>query len=264
MKLLLTGANGRMGAALRPLLLERAGVELVLSARSPMEDVAPRETVMLGDLADYDHVAKMLEGVDGIVHLGGCAKENTFDVILDANIRGTYNIFEAARKAGGMRVMFASSHHVTGFHPRSSKLGGDAEMRPDTLYGLSKCYGELLAKLYWYKFGVQSVSVRIGSCNEQPKDRRMLATWMSHNDMARLIFATFDAPETGAAMVYGVSDNPDSWWSNDHADFLGWKPEDSAEPWRAEILEQPKPDPTRLGEQVQGGVFAEWGHFEDQ
>lgn len=262
MKLLLTGATGRLGAALRPLLLARDGVELVVSSRSEITDVKPGEHVRIGDLANLDDCRGLVAGVDGIVHLGGQAKEHTFETILQSNIVGTYNVFEAARQAGCPRILFASSVHAIGFHDTTTPLDATSEMRPDTLYGLSKCYGELLARLYWEKFGQESVSVRIGSSFERPRNARMLSTWLSHGDLARLVFATFEATRTGAAMVYGASDNAAGWWSNDHAGFLGWKPQDSADPWHAEFAGTG--DPSDAASRFQGGPFATDGHFEDR
>ncbi|HAI29846.1 MAG TPA: NAD-dependent dehydratase, partial [Thalassospira sp.] len=134
----------------------------------------------------------------------------------------------------------------------------------DSLYGVTKCYGEAVASYYYDKFDVETVSVRIGSCFEKPRDRRMLSTWMSPRDFISLMKAIFAAPMTGHLVMYGVSDNKSKWWSNDHAEFLGWKPQDSSEQYRAEI-EAAFPPEDRKDPAViyQGGGFAAKGHFED-
>ena len=262
-KILITGASGGLGTSLRKSVATWAD-SVRLSDITAITDLAPNEEFVPCALGDKDAVQALVDGVDGIVHLGGMSVENTFETILDSNLRGTYHIFEAARCAKKPRVMFASSNHAIGFHTRETELNGDSPFRPDSLYGLSKCYGELLARYYYDKFGVESVSVRIGSCFPEPVDRRMLATWLSPTDFDGMIQAIFSAPRTGAAMIYGASDNLESWWNNDHARFLGWKPQDSADRFRAKVYAKPydlKPDDPAVI--YQGGGFAAAGHFED-
>ena len=268
-RLLITGAAGGLGAILRQSLAGYAGV-LRLSDVAEMAPAGPGEEVVPCDLADAKAVDALVEGCDGIVHLGGMSVENTFDVILEANFRGTYNIFDSARRLGGARpsgaprIMFASSNHAIGFHDRLTRLDGDSPMRPDSIYGLSKCYGELLGRYYYDKFGVESVAVRIGSCFPEPKDRRMLATWLSPGDFTRLIQAIFEAPRTGHTMVYGASANREQWWDNAHAAFLGWTPQDSSERFRAKIeAAHPLQQADDPAVRYQGGGFAAAGHFED-
>lgn len=261
--LLITGAAGGLGTILRDGLSGYAGT-LRLSDLTDITDLRDGEESQPCDLADFEAVQKLVDGVDGIVHLGGMSVENTFESILQANLRGTYNIFEAARRAGRPRILFASSNHAIGFHKREDLLDGTSKMRPDSLYGVSKCFGENLGQYYFDKFGVESVSVRIGSCFPKPKDRRMLATWLSPRDFITLVDAIFSAARTGAAMIYGVSANREVWWDNSHAAFLGWHPQDSSEVFRAEIEAahpaQQFDDPAVI---YQGGGFAAAGHFED-
>ncbi len=261
--LLITGAAGGLGKLLRPGLVDYAD-RVTLSDLVEIDDCANHERFVPCDLANLDAVKDLVDGVDGIIHLGGMSVENTFEVILESNLRGTYNLFEAARQTGKPRIMFASSNHAIGFHERETKLDGDSPFRPDSLYGVSKCYGEVMARYYWDKFDIESVSVRIGSCFPEPLDRRMLATWLSPADFIALIKAIFDADRTTAAMVYGVSNNRETWWDNTHAQFLGWTPKDSSEIFREKIESQfPKPDHSDPAVRYQGGGFAARGHFED-
>ena len=130
-----------------------------------------------------------------------------------ANIRGTYHVFELARLAKS-RVIFASSNHTIGFHERGRLLAEDCDLRPDTFYGLSKAYGELLARLYWDKHGVESLSIRIGTCLPKPKDPRHLSTWLSHDDLVRMIEAGVNTPLLGCRLIWGVSQNQRSWWKS--------------------------------------------------
>jgi len=259
-RLLLTGAGGNLGRTLRPRLASLA-TNLRLSDVVEMETAAPGEEIVQCDLADFAAVQAMVNGCDGIVHLGGKSIEGRFSDVLNSNIIGCYNLYEAARKADVKRILFASSNHATGFHERTTKLDADAVTRPDSLYGVSKVYGEALARLYHDKFGIETAIVRIGSCFPKPLDHRMLSTWFSAEDFFRLIQRVFSVPHLGCPIIYGVSDNKDVWWDNQKVAYLGWKPRDSSEVFRQEFTEPGKSsDAATL---YQGGAFAAAGHFED-
>jgi len=262
-RLLLTGAAGDLGMLLREKLAGYVPA-LRVSDIADLGAARPGEEPVQCDLADLAGVRALVSGCDGIVHLGGVSREGAFNDILESNFRGTYNIFEAARKSGKPRIVFASSNHAIGFHTRETRLDADSAMRPDSIYGLSKCYGELLGSYYFDKFGQENVAVRIGSCFPKPLDRRMLATWLSGDDFAALIKAVFRAPRVGYTMVYGASANKEQWWDNSHAAFLGWVPQDSSEQFRAEVEAATDiPDPADDAVKFQGGGYAAAGHFED-
>ena len=262
-RLLITGAAGGLGKLLRQELAGYAPI-LRLSDIADLGNAAPGEETVTCDLADAAAVSDLVAGCDFIVHLGGISTENTFESILQANLRGTYNVFEAARKHGKPRILFASSNHAIGFHDRETRLDGTSSTRPDSLYGVSKCFGEALASYYYDKFGIETVCVRIGSCFPEPRDRRMLATWLSGADFVRLVKCVAEAPRVGHTIVYGASANREQWWDNTHAGFLGWEPQDSAEQFRAKIeAATPRPDPNDPAVRYQGGGFAAAGHFED-
>jgi uronate dehydrogenase len=262
-RLLITGAAGHLGTQLRAKLADLA-THRRLTDIAAMTPAGPNEEVIQADIGDLAAVRALVDGCDGIVHLGGISRENTFDAILHANLRGVYNVFEAARGHGRPRVLFASSNHAIGFHERESRLDAASPYRPDSLYGLSKCYGELMGRYYFDKFGVESVSVRIGSCFDAPSDRRMLATWLSIDDLAALVRKVFQAPRVGCTVLYGASANAEQWWDNGHAGFLGWRPRDTSEPWRAAMEALPPLPADDPAVRFQGGGFAKAGHFEDQ
>ncbi|MEH6633077.1 MAG: NAD(P)-dependent oxidoreductase [Halopseudomonas aestusnigri] len=262
-KILLTGAAGMLGKVLREQL---NGWKTTLRV-SDIADLGPareNEEVALCDLADMDAVQKLVEGCDGIIHLGGVSTENTFENILNANIRGTYNIYEAARKAGVPRILFASSNHTIGFHERETRLDANAPMRPDSLYGVSKCFGESLSRYYYDKFAIETACVRIGSSFPKPLNRRMLATWLSFDDLTALVKQIFEADRLGHAIVYGVSANKEQWWDNHLTTYIGWSPKDSSEQFEndeeftSEVVDRNDP-----AVRYQGGGFAAAGHFED-
>lgn len=262
-QVLMTGAAGGIGTLLRP-LLPGLRVRMRLSdATMPEGGAAPGEDWALADLTDPAAVAGIVQGCDAILHFGGISTENRADLIHEVNVKGTYSLYEAARKAGVKRILFASSNHVIGFHPREARLDADSPIRPDSMYGVSKAYGEALAIYYWHKFGIESLLLRIGSCFPEPKDRRMMATWMSREDMLRLIEAMLFAPRLGCPVVYGVSRNPETWWDNSKSAYLGWVPQDSSAQFAAKFAEYEPEDPTDPAVVFQGGGFAKAGHYED-
>jgi uronate dehydrogenase len=261
-RLLLTGAAGGLGQVLR----ERLGAHAEALRVADIAALAPAqgdEEVVRCDLADAMAVDSMVEGCEAIVHLGGVSVEGPFAPILQANIVGVYNLYEAARKHGVRRIVFASSNHVTGFYRQDEVIDPTMPVRPDGYYGLSKAFGENLAQFYFDRYRLETVSIRIGSSFPEPKDRRMLATWLSHDDLERLVLASLHAPVVGHSVVYGVSDNSASWWDNTGARHLGYRPQDSSEPWRAATEErQPTLDMNDPVTLLQGGGFVAKGPYD--
>ncbi|NKC34345.1 NAD-dependent epimerase/dehydratase family protein [Falsiroseomonas selenitidurans] len=252
---LLTGAAGRLGRVLAP-RLAAAEVALRLTDRRPFPDaLPPGASFTPAELEDAAAVAALAEGCRAILHFGAVATEAPgFEAILAANLRGALHVFEAARAAGA-RVVHASSAHVAGFHDRPApggpKLPAGCDYRPDSVYGLSKLYGEQLGRLYWDKHGVESVHLRIGWCAPEPRDALSLSIWLSPDDLARLCLAALSAQRTGWAVVWGASANPASFWDRDDRALIGWHPRDSAEPWRDRVGGVESGDP--LAERFQGG-----------
>jgi uronate dehydrogenase len=233
-RVLLTGAAGNIGSALRAPLRE-AVAELVLSDIEPLEVEAANESVRPADLADLDALRAAAAGADAIVHLGGVPTETSFAELAAANLVGTFNAFEAARLEGVERVVFASSNHATGFYPAEHRLVGTEPVRPDSLYGVTKAYGEALGRLYHDKFGLRVACLRIGSFAERPREARELSTWLSVPDAARLVLACLTAPGLGFQVLYGVSANQRSWWAAAPGRRLGYEPADDAEAFAAEL-----------------------------
>ncbi|MDF1727519.1 MAG: NAD(P)-dependent oxidoreductase [Sulfitobacter sp.] len=260
-RILMTGAAGHIGTQIREGLRDLA-THLRLSDIEDLGQAAAGEEIVPCDLTDTPALRALVRDCDAILHFGGVSTENTADLIHRVNIDGVYQLYEAARKEGVKRILFASSNHAIGFHTRETRLTASSLTRPDSNYGVSKVYGEALARLYWDKYGIETLIVRIGSCFPQPKDRRMMATWMSAGDMLRLIGCMLDAPRLGCPIVYGVSDNPESWWDNGETAYLGWHPQDSSAQF-AHLFEDEPQDPTDPAVIYQGGGFAKAGHFED-
>ncbi|MDZ7857157.1 NAD(P)-dependent oxidoreductase [Sphaerotilus sp.] len=261
-RLLLTGAAGNLGRELRPRLKAYCDT-LRLSARgNALGDAGPGEEIAPADLADKAAVFAALEGVDAVVHMGGVSTEQTWEAIRDGNITGMVNLYEAARHHSVKRIVFASSNHVTGFYRQDEVVSPRDPVRPDGFYGLSKAFGENLAQLYWDRFGLETVSLRIGSSFTEPKDRRMLATWMSYDDTERLVVAALTAPVVGHSVIYGMSDNATTWWDNTPARHIGYRPQDSSDVFRAQVeARQPTLDRDDPAVRYQGGAFVRTGPF---
>lgn len=261
-RLLLTGAAGGLGRELRPRLKAYCDT-LRISDIAPLGDAAAGEELHPAALQDRDAVFAMLRGVDAVVHLGGVSVEGPFEPILQANIVGMHHLYEAARTHGVRRIVYASSNHVTGFYRQDEVIDTRAPMRPDGHYGLSKAFGENLAQFYFDRYGIETVSVRIGSSFPEPKDRRMLASWLSCDDLERLVVAGLTAPLVGHTVVYGMSDNATRWWDNTPAAHLGYRPQDSSERFRAATeARQPPLDRDDPATRCQGGAFVRAGPFE--
>ena len=162
-KLLVTGAAGGIGRAIRT-MLEPVSKTLRLSDRAGLGEAAAHEEIIYCELTDRDAVDALVAGCEGIIHRGGQSVEADWQTVRDSNIEGLYNLYEAARIHQVKRVLFASSNHVIGYYPQTQLLDAYSPPRPDGLYGVSKVFGEALASLYHDKFGIETAIVRIGSC----------------------------------------------------------------------------------------------------
>lgn len=253
-RVLVTGAAGGIGMHLRR-LLPAIYPEIILSdIRRPL-DLAPNEVFRQADLAKSAEVEAICAGVDGIVHLGGISGEAEWDRILESNIAGCYNLFEAARKAGVQRIVFASSNHAVGFYSRTTTIDTHVQARPDSRYGLSKHFGEGLGALYAYKHGLGVTSLRIGNVGTQPIDKRRLAIWISPEDLVALIRIGLERPGLVYEVMYGVSDNARSWYDNSHAIGLGYQPQSQSEPYAEAVLAREPATRDGPSEFYQGGTF---------
>jgi nucleoside-diphosphate-sugar epimerase len=255
-KVLITGATGVIGKAVREMLTDQ--YELHYLTRSPADFPSH-----VGDITDLDGIQPAFRGMDAVVHLAASSSvESIWEEVLPNNLIGTYNVYEAARREGVSTVVFASSNHAIGVYeiegaPELYELDDPrvydhtVDIRPDSLYGMSKAYGEALGRYYVDMHGLRVFCLRIGSVRDadDPRDprigesspplldlqtpeqryKRMRGTWLSRRDCCDLISRCLDNEDLNWAVVYGISDNPRQFWDISHAkSILGYDPRDSA------------------------------------
>lgn len=259
---LLTGASGALGRSLAR-SLGALGWRLVLTDIVPFPDaLPPNARFEKADLSDGVTIMRLAEGCGAIIHLGGVSVERPFEEVIGPNIRGLYHIYEAARREKA-RVIFASSNHSVGFHERAESIPADTPFLPDGYYGLSKAYGELMGRMYWFKHGVESVNVRIGSARGEPIDARMLTSWMSLPDLSRLMERAVLTPTVGCVVIWGASKNARmTWWRDDAREALGWAPVDSADPFAGQLSGAVSGDPVQ--EKYMGGAYCAIDYTREQ
>lgn len=252
---LVTGASGGVGTRLRKLLKGVYPKIRWSDLRAPA-DLAKDEEFVAADLSDLNAVEKAVDGVQGIVHLGGYSIEGSWETILQSNIVGAYNLFEAARKKRVERVVFASSNHTVGFYPRRRRIGTDVTLRPDTRYGVSKAFGEAVGSLYAYKHGIRVTCLRIGNVAEEPADMRRMSIWLHPEDLVQLIRIGLEHPDIRFEVFYGASDNERAWWDNGNAFRHGYQPKHRSEAHLDKaIAGQAKLPADSIGDWYEGGPF---------
>ena len=255
-KLVLTGAAGRLGGYLRGPLSKICDELVSTDIAKTIGELNPNETYVSADLADLDAMVELLKGADMVVHFGAIGDEAPWNAILQSNIIGAYNIWEAAHRNKLRRVVYASSIHAVGMHKKTKAIGVDAAHKPDTYYGLSKCFAEDLASLYFDKNGLESVCMRIYSCADV-SNPRAVGSWLSYPDLEQLVMRSIDTPITGFTVVYGISNNDRSPVDNSGAAHLGYRPQDNAEQFAEQIYAENEPlDPNDPANTHHGGPFA--------
>jgi uronate dehydrogenase len=239
----ITGAAGLVGTGLRKELRAR-GYRLLLLDRNPVAQCEEGERSAVVDIRDRDALTGLLRGADAVVHLAACSTDAPWPEQVALCIEGTISLFDAARDAGVARIVYASTHHVVGFHPRSQPIGNQVELRPDSRYGVGKAFGEAISALYAYKYAMNVLAIRIGNVNTRPIDRRRLGNWISWRDLGQLVSIGIEHPGIVYDIVYGISDATGRDYDNTTAYALGYRPQDASEPFEAHVVrEDPQPVP---------------------
>ena len=255
-KLVLTGAAGRLGSYLRGPLSEMCEEFVSSDLADSVTNLAANETYVKADLTNLDAIVDLLKGADMVIHFGAIGDEAPMSELWGPNFYGAYTVWEAAHRNNVRRVVYASSIHAVGMHKKTDFIGIDAPHKPDTFYGLAKCFAEDLASLYWDKCGVESVCMRILSC-AQVSNPRAVGSWLSYDDLIHLVQRAIDTPITGFSVVYGVSNNDRATVDNSKAQHLGYQPKDNAEQFAEAIFAEAGPlDPHDPANTHQGGPFA--------
>lgn len=253
MRVLITGAAGKIGTALRNGLAGRYPLLRLCDTRD-LGIARSGEETATADLTDPASATRVTAGMDAVVHLAGVAHEDSWERILPNNIAATYNLFEAARESGVKRILFASSNHTVGYYPARREVGIDVPPRPDSRYAVSKVLGEALGRLYADKFGVSVICLRIGSFRRAPESRRQLATWISPRDMVQLAIRSLETPNIHFAVYYGISANRRRRLTDDAATVIGFKPMDDAEAYASQFADEAG-DPHSPAELFHGGPY---------
>jgi len=239
-KLLITGAAGLVGSALRRYLRDRYDFRLLFHNNIP--EVEPGEEVIVSDLADFESMVEAGAGVDVIVHLGiatgrrGLPRSRHNQMIMETNIRGTYNIFESARINRVSKVIFASTNHVTGFYEKEGAVSRpDLPVRPDSMYGVSKAFGEALGRYYHDAYGMSVYCIRIANFPNTDEVNRQyepgMNRWLSARDMAELAACCIEAPHPRFGIFYAASQGGEKKWDMANAgELVGWQPRDRGAP----------------------------------
>lgn len=253
-RVLITGAGGSVGTCLRAGLTGNPLMPVRTTDLDAAWMPADAEEVVTADIRDLAACLALTRDVDTVIHLAGIPHEAEWNAIVDTNIHGTFNIFEAARVNRVRRVIFASTHHVVGFHRRSNSLDAAATLRPDSRYAVSKVCGEALGRLYADKFGMEVCCLRIGSFRAEPEDERMLATWLSPRDLLSLVRSVIETPSIHFVILYGMSGNTRRMWENAGPHGPAYSGVDDAESFAATILSRNvTPDPVALA--FHGGQY---------
>ena len=255
-KIILTGAAGRLGGYLREPLSKLCDTLISSDIQDDIGTLFEGEEYIQADLGDNAAMQFLMAGADMVVHFGGHPDEKPFDEILHANIVGCYNVWDAAHKNGVRRIVYASSIHALGMHPKNLAIDPDSPHRPDSFYGLAKCFTEDMARLYWDKKGLEAICLRILSC-ANVTNARAVGSWLSYGDLIHLVERAVTTPVAGFAVIYGVSNNDRSPVDNSKATFIGYRPRDNGEQFAEEVFaSSPAGDPSDLDQMLHGGPFA--------
>ncbi len=252
--IVITGAGGSVGSYLRKTMAGK--YQLRLSDIKPLTDIVDGETFVEADVTDAQAMIALTAGADGIIHMGGIASEADWAGIANVNLQGTINIYEAARINQVPRMIVPSSNHAVGFYPRSKKIPVEVMLRPDSRYGVSKAFAELMGSLYADKYGIKTLALRIGNVADEPVDTRRLSIWISPRDLMQQVEIGLEHPDLHFDVMYGVSGNTRAWYDDEVARRLGYKPLDNSEDYADAVLAKSPPlDPNALSDQLQGGDF---------
>ena len=254
-KIVLTGASGRLGSYLRE-PLSKITKKLVSTDKEDIGKTLHNEVFKKLNIKNFKEVNKILKKTDLIIHFGAYSNEGPFQEILESNILGTYNIWKSAEKNKIKRIIFASSIHSVGMYRANETINHKVMHKPDTFYGLSKCFGENLAQMYWDKCGIECLTIRILSC-AKVTSKRSLSTWLSYDDLIRIVIQSTKIKKLGFEIIYGVSNNKRLNVDNTNATRkLKINIKDNAEKFLNKLEQKLDIKKDKPGDQYLGGPFS--------
>ena len=254
-KIVLTGAGGRLGSYLREPISNLCNYLVSTDIKENIGPLYENEKFIQADLSNFDEINPIIENATMVCHFGAIVDELPFNKLLGPNYIGSYNIWESSRRHNVKRVVYSSSMHAVGMYPKTMTLKTDTPHRPDSFYGLAKCFTEDLAKMYFEKNAIEAVCLRIASC-APVNTARSLSSWLSYNDLIKLVTKSIDTPYTGYTIIYGISNNDRKNVDNSNASHIGYIPEDNAEIFAEEILQKDLTEELNdKGNQCHGGAF---------
>ena len=254
-RIVLTGASGRLGSYLRE-PLSKITKKLVSTDKEDIGKTLHNEVFKKLNIKNFKEVNKILKKTDLIIHFGAYSNEGPFQEILDSNILGTYNIWKSAKKNKIKRIIFASSIHSVGMYRANETINHKVMHKPDTFYGLSKCFGENLAQMYWNKCGIECLTIRILSC-AKVTSKRSLSTWLSYDDLIRIVVQSTKIKKLGFEIIYGVSNNKRLNVDNTNATRkLKINIKDNAEKFLNKLEQKLDIKKDKPGDQYLGGPFS--------
>jgi len=256
MKILVTGAAGRLGrASRRP--LRQAGHQLRI-ADLPASALEPQEgeEALTGNLCEPAVMDRALQGVEVVVHWAAALNVPDHNLVLENNQRMVCELYEGARRHGVRRIVYASSNHAFGLHELGTRLRLDAPYRADSYYGLSKVWGEELGRMYWTKHGIETVALRIGTfMNLPPRNVRELSSWLGLDDLEQLVRLAVEVPGVTFAPVWGISANTRAYYDLTETNAIGYAPRQNAEDFASSLPSEAAPAPDDVASRFQGGKF---------
>lgn len=236
-RVLITGAAGRIGSSLADQLKDRYDLRLHYNRAVP--ENPPVSDLVRADISQFDQVAPLMQGIDAVVHMAGePSVGGSWESVHEANIVGAYNVFEAARAAGVGKIVFASTNHVMGMYDRDQQwpIYAHQPVRPDSLYGVSKAFGEALGRHYADQFGLSVIALRIGWFLTEPRDEIGLWMWLSPRDCAQVVSCAIET-DRRFGIYYAISQNSRRRWDiTNTIQELGYRPQDNSEPYAKAIL----------------------------
>ncbi len=255
-KIVLTGASGRLGSYLRHPLSTLCKELISTDINNEIGPLYNNEQFINADLSKFEEINSVIQGANMICHFGAIVDEHPFNMLLGPNFIGSYNIWEAARQNKIKRVIYASSIHAVGMYSNSINLTPFVPHRPDTYYGLSKCFSEDLARMYYEKNQIEAACLRIASC-APVTTARGLSSWLSYEDLILLVTAAIEAKFIGFSIVYGVSNNTRKNINNSESSHINFLPKDNAEVYANKILNSDLSEELLdSGNKCHGGPFA--------